>query len=157
LDFIPGKVRVALKKKKTVAVCAGAALGYEITSQTTPDEFPVQVPNYFNERSFFRVYNGTKIEIECPWGYVFDRKEMFCVKDNSPTHHRLDGCRVNLGDGVWPNPDSCYTYFLCGNECCTLKPCPSQLLFSASALTCDFPKQANCCEYREKNPDRLVQ
>lgn len=119
--------------------------------------------NFKNPDTFFRFdffHHVTIEEIACPEQYTFDPTVNHCV--TSSKNHGLvpvETCTVKpWSTGLHSNPDSCFSYYNCNEQqCCYLMSCPNYLVYNSTSGQCDYPRQAQCCEYVEKNPDRLVQ
>ncbi|XP_044264371.1 uncharacterized protein LOC123011127 [Tribolium madens] len=124
-------------------LCVESSVGVIITSQSKQNHFPTQSPNYANPRTFFR--DGELVW--CPEGYLFDAKQLFCVKQE------IQSKETSV---LKPNPENCGTFFSCDGIHCHFMKCPSGLTFNDAKKYCDYPQEANCCEYKAKNPDVLI-
>ncbi|KYB26843.1 hypothetical protein TcasGA2_TC034761 [Tribolium castaneum] len=123
-------------------LCVEISLGFVITSQSTEDLFPVQTPNRANPQTFFK---NSEL-MWCPDGYNFDPKLLFCAKLEPTT----------IFEDLKPNPHNCSTFFNCNGIFCHLMNCSDHLIFNNARKVCDYPQEANCCEFEAKNPDVLI-
>lgn len=147
-----------------MALCRLSA-PFDVLSTTSPDEFPIQF-GLEDKTVFCRTRNRAVIlsqncedgdEITCPSGYIFDSEKLICVGTNDEALFVPTCTLENLQSGQYKNPDNCNSFFnYDGVQTCTVMACPGSLLYNVDTKQCDYPKQANCCEYQAKNSKKLL-
>lgn len=141
----------------------GCVLSYTIQSGK-PIYFPIQEPIESDPKLFLRTdfeKNHTEV-LACPEGFLFEKSQMKCIMMHKPIEksiflpvRNVGICPVDLR-GLLPDPMSCRSFYNCWDGRGYHTDCDQWLTFNKDVNTCDFPEEANCCEYWELDPSILV-
>ncbi|KAG5897780.1 hypothetical protein JTB14_019997 [Gonioctena quinquepunctata] len=97
--------------------------------------------------------------IVCPEGTVLNKETLTCDfrSDRSNVLEANLTAAVDRCLQVTMPANDCRHFTLCGPSGSYEMPCSGVLLFNRAIGVCDYPKNSHCCEFVEKNPNKLLQ
>ncbi|XP_043210478.1 chondroitin proteoglycan 2-like [Amphibalanus amphitrite] len=154
----------------TALVCCALSAPTAPCPATSPDQ-QVFVTSNSSCAEFYLCSNGVPHLLVCPGDLYFNPATRRCdYRHNVPcdlaappaaavsapagqrAHHPAVSSAPVCPDppgrypALFPNPDSCSTYYMCAGTTAVLMPCPEGLLFNNDTWTCDFPSNVVCPE-----------
>lgn len=102
---------------------------------------------------------GETATIRCPGGSVLNNCTVECEFLKNSQARTLNTFNMS-GTGAnnalptkttaLPNKEDCKSFILSGPSGSHVMQCSANLLFNSEISSCDYPYNANCCEYWEK-------
>ncbi|XP_017773092.1 PREDICTED: uncharacterized protein LOC108560157 [Nicrophorus vespilloides] len=139
-------------------VCWSTAAGFTL-KQSHPVRLPVHEANPEDPKTFIRSDGSDRPQtiVTCPKGFRFNANSMKCVRAAADEDDGWvnNGCPIDYM-GPMPFADDCTKFVNCWLGRGYLQDCPSFLVYRHEKLSCDWPDSANCCEYWEKDTEKLT-